>query len=125
MKHDRQFDLMGEHNLIHAAVEWRLQMRIRFAGCWNRNRGRVVWNRGRVGVLLIWLAVTAALAPAIHAAEEPLSMGVFPRRNSAETAKAFTPMADYLGERLGRKVNLITSKNFETFWKAVTERRYD
>lgn len=52
-------------------------------------------------------------------------MGVFPRRSSAETAKAFTPIADYLGERLGRKVRLITAKNFDAFWKAVTERQYD
>ena len=52
-------------------------------------------------------------------------MGVLPRRNPAETAKLFTPMADYLGERLGRKVKLVTSKNFDAFWKAVTEQRYD
>jgi phosphonate transport system substrate-binding protein len=106
---------MSKNQLIHAAVEWRLTMRIRSAGR---------WKRGTV-VLLIWWVVTAALAPAIQAAEEPLSMGVFPRRSTAETAKAFTPMADYLGERLGRKVKLITSKNFDSFSKAVTERRYD
>jgi len=82
------------------------------------------WVRASV-VLLFWSIVTAALAPAVHAAEEPLSMGVFPRRNAAETAKAFTPMANYLGERLGRKVKVITSKNFDSFWKAVTEQRYD
>ena len=35
------------------------------------------------------------------------------------------PMADYLGQRIGRKVNLVTAKNFDAFWKAVTERRYD
>ena len=52
-------------------------------------------------------------------------MGIFPRRNAAETAKAFTPMADYLGERLGRKVKVITSKNFDSFRKAVKEQRYD
>ena len=52
-------------------------------------------------------------------------MGVFPRRNFAETAKLFSPMADHLSERLGRKVNLVTSKNFDSFWKAVSERRYD
>ena len=93
----------------------KLQMEIRSIGH---------WNRGGI-VFLVWLVVTAALAPAIQAAEDPISMGVFPRRNSAETAKVFTPMADYLGERLGRKVKLVTSKNFDSFWKAVTEQRYD
>jgi phosphonate transport system substrate-binding protein len=69
--------------------------------------------------------VTAAMAPITQAAEDPLIMGVFPRRNAAETARLFTPMADYLGERLGREVKLVTSRNFESFWKAVTEQRYD
>jgi phosphonate transport system substrate-binding protein len=79
---------------------------------------------GRLGPLL-WLIAAATWAPVIQAADDPLIMGVFPRRNSAETAKLFTPMADYLGERLGRKVTLVTSKNFDSFWKAVTEQRYD
>ena len=105
---------MNKRQLIHAAVEWRRQMRIRSPGRWSRG-----------GIVLIWSVVTAALAPTVQAAEEPLSMGVFPRRNAAETAKAFTPMADYLGERLGRKVKLMTSKNFDFFWRAVTEKRYD
>jgi len=34
-------------------------------------------------------------------------------------------MADYLGERIGRKVQLGTAKNFEVFWNGVAERRYD
>lgn len=50
-------------------------------------------------------------------------MGVFPRLNFP--LKRFMPMAEYLGQRIGRKVNLVTAKNFETFWTAVSERRYD
>jgi phosphonate transport system substrate-binding protein len=73
-------------------------------------------------VTLFWLLVTAG---GVQAAQDPLTMGVFPRRNSAETAKLFAPMAAYLGERLGRKVTLVTSKNFEAFWEAVSEKRYD
>ena len=84
---------------------------------WNRN-----WRRF---VPLIWLIATATLAPVIQAADDPLIMGVFPRRNAAETTKMFTPMADYLGEQLGRKVKLVTARDFESFWQGVTERRYD
>ncbi|HET7767113.1 MAG TPA: phosphate/phosphite/phosphonate ABC transporter substrate-binding protein [Burkholderiales bacterium] len=72
--------------------------------------------------LLLLLALAAG---AVQAAADPLTMGVFPRRNSAETARQFAPMAAYLGERLGRKVTLATSKNFEAFWEAVREKRYD
>jgi phosphonate transport system substrate-binding protein len=81
-------------------------------------------KQGRM-VSLLWLIAAATWAPVIQAAEDPLIMGVFPRRNSEETAKLFTPMAQYLGERLGRKVTLATSKNFASFWKAVTDQRYD
>jgi phosphonate transport system substrate-binding protein len=79
----------------------------------------------RVRIVRLISIVAVLLAPVVQAAEEPLIMGVFPRVNSAETGRSFTPMADYLGERLGRKVNLVTSKNFESFSHAVTEERYD
>lgn len=52
-------------------------------------------------------------------------MGVFPRRNAAETTKMFTPMADYLGEQAGRPVKLVTARDFESFWQGVMEQRYD
>jgi phosphonate transport system substrate-binding protein len=74
---------------------------------------------------LLFLVAAVTFAPGIQAADEPLTMGVFPRRNPTETAKLFTPMADHLGERLGRKVRLVTFKNFESFWKAMTEQRFD
>ena len=79
---------------------------------------------GRTGPLLLLIA-TATWAPVVQAAEDPLIMGVFPRRNAVETTRLFTPMADYLGQRLGREVRLLTSRNFDSFWKAVTEERYD
>ncbi len=81
------------------------------------------WRAYVVACLL--LAANAVLAPVVQAGPEPLTMGVFPRRNFSETAKLFTPMSDHLGERLGRKVVLVTSRNFSTFWKEVSEARYD
>lgn len=52
-------------------------------------------------------------------------IGVFPRRNATETSKLFMPLVTYLGERLGREVKLVTSRNFDTFGKDVAEQRYD
>jgi phosphonate transport system substrate-binding protein len=86
-----------------------------------RNRNR---NWGRIASLLSLIAMTAVV-PVIQAADDPLTMGVFPRRNAAETTRMFTPMAEYLGEQLGRKVNLVTSRDFDSFWRGVMERRYD
>ncbi len=83
-------------------------------------------SRGRERVIsLLLLVATAILAPVVAAAEDTLIMGVFPRRNAAETTKMFTPLAEALGERLGRKVVLITAKDFDSFWQGVVERRYD
>lgn len=74
---------------------------------------------------LLWLIAMSAFAPALHAAEEDLVLGVFPRLKASETTTMYTPLADHLSARLGRRVKLVTSKDFDTFWKAVTERRYD
>lgn len=80
------------------------------------------WSRIATLFLLIG---TVILAPAVQAAEDPLVMGVFPRRNAAETTRMFQPMADHLGEQLGRRVSLVTAKDFDSFWKGVVEQRYD
>lgn len=52
-------------------------------------------------------------------------MGVFPRLNASETTKRYAPLANYLSEQLGRKVALVTSKDFDSFWNGVTQERYD
>jgi len=59
------------------------------------------------------------------AANQTLVMGVFPRRNSVATVKMFTPLTRYLSEEIGVQVKLETAKNFPTFWKKVTDLRYD
>jgi phosphonate transport system substrate-binding protein len=74
---------------------------------------------------VLWLIATAVAARAVHAAQDPLIMGIFPRNKAAETTTRYTPLADYLSERLGRKVVLVTSRDFDSFWTGVTERRYD
>ena len=54
-----------------------------------------------------------------------LVMGVFPRRNAKLTFELFKPMVQYLEAQLGRKIELVTSKDFETFWQGVENKRYD
>lgn len=74
---------------------------------------------------ILGLIAATLLAPPVRAAEDPLIMGVFPRRNAAETTKLFAPMAEHLGTQIGRPVKLVTAKDFESFWQGVTEQRYD
>lgn len=74
---------------------------------------------------LLCLLALAAMAPFAAAAEQDLALGVFPRYNATETTTMYTPLADYLTERIGRKVTLVTSKDFDAFWRGVEEQRYD
>jgi phosphonate transport system substrate-binding protein len=74
---------------------------------------------------LLCLLALATVAPFAAAAEQDLALGVFPRYNATETTTMYTPLAHYLSERVGRKVNLVTSKDFDAFWRGVEEQRYD
>jgi len=72
------------------------------------------------------IIIVSLLSPAPAAfAEDELLMGIFPRRNAQMTVTAFKPMATYLSERLGRKVKVVTAKNFPTFWNNVKQQKYD
>ena len=73
---------------------------------------------------LLSLALTAAM-PVVQASDAQLVLGVFPRFNASETTTRYTPLADHLAARLGRKVTLVTSKDFHSFWRGVDEQRYD
>ena len=64
-----------------------------------RSQNRAAAWRRAAGVLC--LIAMVLVAPAAEAADDPLVLGVFPRRNASETTRLFTPMANYLGERLG------------------------
>lgn len=85
-------------------------------------------NRRRALTRLLPFACVAGFAlaaPLLHAAEDPLVMGIFPRNKPAETTTMYTPLANHLGERLGRKVVLVTARDFDAFSRAVQEGRYD
>jgi phosphonate transport system substrate-binding protein len=77
----------------------------------------------RLAGLTMFFAVV--MLPAAKAAEDGLVLGVFPRYNATETTTMYTPLANHLSERLGRKVTLVTSKDFDSFWKGVEQQKYD
>lgn len=78
-----------------------------------------------VFALFVLLAIAEEAVAAVSTDDKaPLIIGVLPRRDAVETERLFKPLAEYLGTRLGRRVVLEPAKDFATFWKAVTERRY-
>nr|WP_245635070.1 phosphate/phosphite/phosphonate ABC transporter substrate-binding protein [Marinobacterium profundum] len=80
------------------------------------------------GILLLVLASLLAdaltLAPRA-ATQEPLTLGILPRRNATLTTELFTPLVEYLSKSLGREIQLVTSKDFDTFLQDVKDERFD
>ncbi len=57
--------------------------------------------------------------------DKTLVMGIFPRRNSVKTISKFKPIAKYISNEIGVKVEIQTANNFATFWRNVKEKKYD
>jgi phosphonate transport system substrate-binding protein len=76
--------------------------------------------------ILFFLTCSSVFFPGnAYCADDPLVMGIFPRRSAKATLKFFTPFAKYLSEQLKRKVVLETTKDFQSFWENVAKGRYD
>jgi phosphonate transport system substrate-binding protein len=75
--------------------------------------------------LLILLVLTLVIPISEAVADDPLVMGVFPRRNVKLTHQMFTPLAEYLSQQLGREVRFKTSKDFKTFWADLHKHEFD
>lgn len=88
-----------------------------------RGRGRRRVIGVAAAVALSMLAAAGAL-PAAPESDGELILGVFPRRNASELVGMFGPLAEHLARELDRPVRLETTPDFDSFWKAVGERRY-
>lgn len=69
--------------------------------------------------------VLGMLLSAAASALAEIKMGVFPRRNLAQTRLAFTPLAEKLSKELGEPVVLVTPKTFKQFWDSVERKEFD
>jgi phosphonate transport system substrate-binding protein len=77
-------------------------------------------------LLAINLAIgTVFFCEIAYSSDDPLVLGIFPRRNASTTLKLFRPMVSYLSKKLGREVKLRTSKNFKSFWTNVITKKFD
>lgn len=68
-----------------------------------------------------------ALLPgfALSAEDAPLRFGVFPRWNAQIMVAEFTPLAQALGESVGRSVRIETDKDFASFMQRVYAHEFD
>lgn len=76
-------------------------------------------------LVLPGIGAPAALGTPSVDADTELIMGIFPRRNAEATRNLFTPMAEYLSKKLGRRVRLESTHDFRSFWDNVAGQRYD
>jgi len=87
-----------------------------------------MFNGAHKKAMLLILCYCLIAIPEPSVAENPeddiLYMGIFPRRSATETVKMFTPMAEYLSQQLQRDVRLVTARNFNTFWKALSKGKF-
>lgn len=69
-------------------------------------------------ISMVWLAPLGA-AYAAEPAQPPLILAVHPFLPRAEIQKRFAPLADYLGQRLGRQVQVRVGRDYEQHIEAV------
>ena len=72
---------------------------------------------------ILYLVLLGAALPARP--EDALTLGVFPRLSAGETTTRYTPFAEHLSQRLGRKITLVTSKDFQSFWAGIEKQRFE
>lgn len=75
--------------------------------------------------LIVLLSCEFWFPTLVQAGEDSLLLGIFPRRNAKVTFRMFKPMAEYLSVRTGKKVKIVTAKNFPVFWTNVMKSKYD
>lgn len=82
-------------------------------------------KKWRIFLFFYLLGCTLSFPALSSTVNKPLVMGIFPRQSAKATIKNFTPLAQYLSEKMGRPVKLETTADFDSFWKSVTTQRYD
>ena len=72
----------------------------------------------------IFFLILFTYSPAM-ASDPILTLGVFPRRSPERTYEAFTPLAEQLSLKIGRRVTLDISNTFEEFWHKLSTNAFD
>lgn len=70
--------------------------------------------------LLLCVLLLGLSSVAVGAA--PLRLAIQPILPAAQTRAAYQPLADYLGQVIGREVRIVTSPNFLAYWETMRRR---
>jgi len=84
-----------------------------------------IFNKTHAQNLLLAIVFLTLLPCAYADVEDPLTLGIFPRRNAIDTNLMYMPLVKYLSHKINRDVKLLTFKDFPTFWKQIHTKRFD
>jgi phosphonate transport system substrate-binding protein len=82
-------------------------------------------NTKQVINILIILCLMFVSPEVLYADDDQLRIGVFPRRSVAATKEMFTPVINYLGEKLEMKTSLDVPPDMPAFWSRLENGEYD
>lgn len=82
-------------------------------------------RRSLAALAALGAGVGSAFAPALRAAEAPLTLGLAPYLSPAALLAAFRPVREHLEHTLGRPVNAVTAKDFRSLVEATRTLEYD
>lgn len=74
--------------------------------------------------LFAMLAITGLLNGSASA-KDALTLGIHPYKSPAKLIKAYTPLANYLTEKIGIPVNISISKDYQTHIDAIGKDKFD
>lgn len=72
-----------------------------------------------------WLAILVVASGIAHAADAPLTLGVFPYVSRGQLMEFHTPLKLYLEKQLQRPVDLVTAPDFAEFMARTQKGEYD
>ena len=75
--------------------------------------------------IVLMVLVYATDASGAEPERSHLRFGVLPLQSPTKLASMFLPLTEYLGKKLGRPVQFVTSPSFTTFMQRVAQREYD
>jgi len=81
------------------------------------------FNKHVIGLLIILPLFFSDIS--ILLADDILRIGIFPRRSVATTIKMFTPLSEYLGKQLDRKVSIDVAPDMPAFRSRLEAGEYD
>lgn len=78
-----------------------------------------------LGVFCLLMTARQAVCAVGPEADRPLRLGLLPYLSSQKLIATYAPLANFLEQRLGRKILLVTAPDFASYFRRSTQGRYD